>query len=618
MAGLIPQNFIDDLLARVDIVDVIDARTTLKKTGKNYSGLCPFHNEKTPSFSVEPDKQFYYCFGCGAGGNAIGFVMNYENLDFPEAIENIAAQMGIDVPREESTVSQQTREKNQTLYDILEKCVRFYQSQLRRHPDRTHAVDYLKSRGLSGEIARDFALGYAPPGWNNLLDALGKDESSKKALLNAGMLIENPDNRQHPLYDRFRDRIIYPIRDNRGRVIAFGGRVMGDDKPKYLNSPETPVFHKGEELYGLYEARKNTRKLERILIVEGYMDVIALAQNDIHYCVATLGTATSTSHLRRLFKLVPEVVFCFDGDKAGREAAWRALEQVLPLMEDGRTARFLFLPEGEDPDSQVRRIGNSEFVRNLSEATQLAEFFFESLGKKVDMNSLEGRASLGKMSLPLIQKIPSGIYHQLILDQLGSITGVDPQTLGNMEKSLEKTADRGAARGVTREASRDDGRGMGSTPPPALESMPVSSHPPARKKQSGRSACMRAVNLILLKPDIVNELDEAGEIAELVSPDSDLLLEVIALAKKHPSSSTPELLGRIYATPLGSQLTQLLNREQITPAEGVTQEFNEIITHLLDSQRRRKSHHGWLEEARQKVHSRQNRLNEEQNPPGES
>lgn len=612
MAGLIPQNFIDDLLARVDIVDVIDARTTLKKTGKNYSGLCPFHNEKTPSFSVEPDKQFYYCFGCGAGGNAIGFVMNYENLDFPEAIENIAAQMGIDVPREESSVSQQAREKNQTLYDILEQCVRFYQSQLRRHPERTKAVDYMKSRGLSGEIARDFALGYAPPGWNNLLDALGKDENSKKALLNAGMLIENPDNKKHPLYDRFRDRIIYPIRDNRGRVIAFGGRVLGDDKPKYLNSPETPVFHKGEELYGLYEARKNTRKLERILIVEGYMDVIALTQNDIHYCVATLGTATSTSHLRRLFKLVPEVVFCFDGDKAGREAAWRALEQVLPLMEDGRTARFLFLPDGEDPDSQVRKIGNSEFVRNLSEATQLAEFFFESLGKKVDMNSLEGLASLGKMTLPLIQKIPQGIYHQLILDQLSSITGVDPQTLESMEKNLEKPGERGAPRGAVRAQES-----VLNPPPSILDPVPVSNQPPERKKQSGRSVCMKAVNLILLKPDIVNELDDAGELSELVSPDSDLLLQVIALAKKHPSSSTPELLGRIYATPLGSQLTQLLNREQITPTEGVMQEFNEIITHLLDSQRRRKSHHDWLEEARQKVHSRQNRASEAQKPPSE-
>ena len=595
MAGMIPQNFIDDLLARVDIVDVIDARTKLKKTGKNYSGLCPFHNEKTPSFSVEPDKQFYYCFGCGAGGNAIGFVMNYESLDFPDAIENIAAQMGIDVPREESSVSQKNREKNKTLYDVLQQSARFYQSQLRQHSERGRVVEYLKNRGLSGEIARDFGLGYAPPGWNNLLETLGTDEAQKKALLNAGMLIENLDNKQHPLYDRFRDRIIYPIRDNRGRVIAFGGRVLGDDKPKYLNSPETPVFHKGEELYGLYEARKNTKKLQRILIVEGYMDVIALSQNDIHYCVATLGTATSTSHLRRLFKLVSEVVFCFDGDNAGREAAWRALEQVLPLMEDGRTARFLFLPDGEDPDSQVRKIGNSEFVRNLSEATQLAEFFFDSLGKKVDMNSLEGRASLGKMALPLIQKIPRSIYHQLILDQLASITGVDLQTLNSMEKGMDKTL----------------------SIPSTLDPVPVSNRPPVRKKQSGRSVCMKAVNLILLKPDIVNELDENGELTKLDSPDSDLLLQVISLAKKHPSSTTPELLGRIYATPLGSQLTQLLNREQITPSEGVEQEFDEIITHLLDSHRHRLSHLSWLEEARQKVHFRQNKRDADLKPQEE-
>jgi len=590
MAGMIPQSFIDDLLARVDIVDVIDARTTLKKTGKNYSGLCPFHNEKTPSFSVEPEKQFYYCFGCGAGGNAIGFVMNYENLDFPDAIENIAAQMGIEVPREESSVSQKVREKNQSIYDVLQQSARYYQAQLRQHPQRTRAVEYLKSRGLSGEIARDFALGYAPPGWGNLLQAIGTSEQQKKALLNAGMLIENPDNKSHPLYDRFRDRIIYPIRDSRGRIIAFGGRVLGDDKPKYLNSPETPVFHKGEELYGLYEARKNTRKLERIVIVEGYMDVIALAQNDIPYCVATLGTATSTAHLRRLFKLVPEVVFCFDGDNAGRDAAWRAFEQVLPLMEDGRTARFLFLPEGEDPDSQVRRIGKSEFVRNLSEATQLAEFFFESLGKKVDMNSLEGRASLGKMALPHIKKIPAGIYHQLILDQLSSITGVDLQTIQAM----------------------DNPNPAGASPQPK----PVNTlnRPPVVKKKSGRSVCMKAVNLILLKPDMVAELDENGELAEIDSPDIDLLLQVIALAKKYPSSSTPELLGRIYATPLGSQLTQLLSKEQITPTEGVVQEFNEIINHLLHTQRRRLSHHNWLEEARQKVKSR--RI--EQIPPEES
>ncbi len=590
MAGRIPQSFIDDLLGRVDIVDVIDAYTTLKKAGKNYKGLCPFHSEKTPSFSVEPDKQFYYCFGCGAGGNALGFLMNYENFDYVEAIEKLAAQVGMEVPREESSLAQHTREKNQALHDVLQKSARYYQAQLRLHPDKQRAVDYLKKRGLTGEIARDFALGYAPPGWSNLLETVGTDETLKKALLNAGMLIENPDNKKHPLYDRFRDRIIYPIRDNRGRVIAFGGRVLGEDKPKYLNSPDTPVFHKGEELYGLYEARRNTRKLERFLIVEGYMDVIALTQHDISYAVATLGTATSTSHLRRLFKLVPEVVFCFDGDDAGREAAWRALEQVLPLMEDGRTARFLFLPDGEDPDTHVRKVGNGAFSKQVGSATQLAEFFFQALGEKVDMNSLEGRARLGKMALPYIDKIPRGIYHQLILDQLGVITGVDPARLDSMGNTLPSL-------------------------PTAMDTVSVRNQPPVRKRQVDKSVCMKAVNLILLKPPVVANIDDEEELAEIDAPDIGLLLQVITLAKQHPASSTPELLGRIYATPLGSQLTHLLNREQITPTEGIEQEFREILNHLLEGHRRRRSHHTFLEEVRQKLHTRRNEAMNAGNDP---
>jgi DNA primase len=591
MAGLIPQSFIDDLLARVDIVDVIDAYTTLKKAGKNYKGLCPFHQEKTPSFSVEPDKQFYYCFGCGAGGNALGFLMNYENMDYVEAIEKLAAQMGLEVPREESSAAQRSREKNQELYDVLQQCTRYFQAQLRQHPQKARAVDYLKRRGLSGEIARDFALGYAPPGWSNILDTIGTSESLKKALLNAGMLIENPDNKKNPIYDRFRDRITYPIRDNRGRIIAFGGRVLGDDKPKYLNSPETPVFHKGEELYGLFEARRSTRNMSKILIVEGYMDVIALAQNDITYSVATLGTATSTNHLRRLFKLVPEVIFCFDGDNAGREAAWRALEQTLPLMEDGRTARFLLLPNGEDPDTLIRKIGKADFENRVSSATQLAEFFFQSLGEKVDMNSLEGRARLGRMALPYIEKIPSGIYHQLILDQLATITGVDLQTLGKLEKKPKAA--------------------------PVMETIAVSQRPPRKTRAVGRSVCMRAVNLILLKPDVVNELDDANELAEIESPDLDLLLQVIELAKANPCSTTPELLGRIYATPLGTQLTQLLSREQITPVEGVSQEFREIISHLLNSHRRQRVHQNSLAQARQMLSSRRNPTESQDSEPNQ-
>ena len=569
MAGLIPQSFIDDLLSRADIVDVVGASVTLRKTGKNYSGLCPFHQEKTPSFSVEPDKQFYYCFGCGKGGNAIGFVMDYENIEYPQAIESLANSMGLEVPREESAQLQQKREKSLELYDILLKASSYYQQQLRHHPDKNSVIKYLKDRGLSGEIARDFKLGFAPPGWQNLLERLGSTADSKKNLLDAGFLIENPENKRNPVYDRFRNRIMFPIRDQRGRVIAFGGRVIGDDKPKYLNSPETPVFHKGEELYGLYEAKQKVRKLERILIVEGYMDVIALAQNDINYCVATLGTATSTAHLKRLFKLVPEIVFCFDGDQAGRDAAWRALQQALPLMEDGRSARFLFLPDGEDPDSQVRKIGSKAFINSISEATQLAEFFFENLCSQVDMESLEGRAKLGTIAMPLIKLFPDGLLRRLILDQLAKTTGVDLNTLSKMSGA---------------NASAKDSHPYAPKQAPSEPTVPVKEHPdnsiPKARSKSTHSACKKAVNLILLKPEIVSKIEVDTSIKQLKSNDIDLLFEVIDLAKSVPSNSTHELLGRVYDTPIGSQLIQLQDREQITPATGIENEFKEIMQYL--------------------------------------
>jgi DNA primase len=570
MAGFIPQSFIDDLLSRADIVDVVGACVTLRKTGKNYSGLCPFHQEKTPSFSVEPDKQFYYCFGCGKGGNAIGFIMDYENIEYPQAIESLASSMGLEVPREESEQLQQQREKNQELYDILQKASSYYQQQLRQHPEKDSVIKYLKDRGLSGEIARDFKLGFAPPGWQNLLEKLGSTTDAKKTLLDAGFLIENPENKRNPVYDRFRNRIMFPIRDQRGRVIAFGGRVIGDDKPKYLNSPETPVFHKGEELYGLYEAKQKVRKLERILIVEGYMDVIALAQNDINYCVATLGTATSTSHLKRLFKLVPEIVFCFDGDNAGRDAAWRALQQALPLMEDGRTARFLFLPDGEDPDSQVRKIGPKAFIKSIGEATQLAEFFFENLCSQVDMESLEGRAKLGTLAMPLIKLFPDGLLRRLILDQLAKTTGVDLNTLSKMSGANTSTVE------THPYAPKQE---------PVEPTVPVKEHPdnsnPKARSKSTHSACKKAVNLILLKPDIVSKIEVNTSIKQLKSNDIDLLFEVIDLALSFPTNSTHELLGRVYDTPIGSQLIQLQDREQITPPTGIENEFKEIMQYLV-------------------------------------
>ena len=579
MAGLIPQRFIDDLLSRVDIVDVVDSRVKLRKTGKNYSGLCPFHQEKSPSFTVQPEKQFYYCFGCGAGGNAIGFVMNYENMDYPDAIELLAKDIGLEVPREESSPqARKEKSRHEALLELLEGINNWYQMQLRKHPGRESAVTYLKSRGLSGEIARDFGLGYAPAGWSNLLEAFGINEDEKRKLLDTGMLIENPDNKRNPLYDRFRDRIMYPIRDQRGRVIGFGGRVLGNDKPKYLNSPETLVFRKGEELYGLYEAKKKLRKIDRFLIVEGYMDVIALAQNGIHYSVATLGTATSANHLRILFKSTPEVVFCFDGDNAGREAAWRALQQCLPLLEDGRSARFLFLPEGQDPDTQVRTIGAQAFEASLEIATRLPDFFFDTLTARIDMSSFEGKARLGKIALPLIEKLPKGIFRQLMLDELSRRTGLENAALAH-----------------TGQESRPD---LPPAPPPAYShSVPGRPKPPPIRSEW--TPCMKAVNLLIRKPSLIKQVTVDDGLGEIRSPDMDLLLKVIELARAWPDSTTTDFMGRIYATAYGSQLTQLLTREQITPEEGIEKEFQEILDKLLKAYRQRQQKTELLSKLRQ-------------------
>jgi DNA primase len=563
MSGLIPSRFIDDLLSRIDILDVVEPRVKLRKSGKNYSGLCPFHQEKSPSFTVQPEKQFYYCFGCGSGGNALGFIMNFENLDFPEAVEVLAKSIGVDVPREDSGTTKQSNSRHDALLALLQDISAFYQQQLRTHPQKQRAVDYLKKRGLSGEIARDYGLGYAPPGWDNVLKAFGTDKEKQTQLLEGGMLIENPDNQRNPLYDRFRDRIMYPIRDSRGRVIGFGGRVLGDDKPKYLNSPETPVFHKGEELYGLYEARKKLRNPQRFLIVEGYMDVIALAQNGIHYSVATLGTATSASHLRILFKIVPEVVFCFDGDNAGREAAWRALQQVLPLMEDGRSARFLFLPEGQDPDTQVRAIGATAFEASLGKATRLADFFFDTLSARTDRNSMEGKALISKLAQPFLEKLPKGVFRQLMFDHLAQLTGVKADA---------------APAPVMQPAPP-----MGEPPPGLMPPRPSFARQPARlaRPRVEWSPCMRLVNLLIRKPDIISQVTIPDELGEIRTEDMDLLLKVLEIARAWPNSSTEELMSRIYATAYGSQLTELFGKELITPQEGMVDEFRDVLQGLL-------------------------------------
>lgn len=438
MAGLIPQSFIDDLLDRVDIVDVVDTRVKLKRTGKNYSACCPFHEEKTPSFTVSPEKQFYYCFGCGASGNALGFVMDYERLSFPEAVEQLARVTGLEVPREVQSEAEVKREQEKkSIYSLLEKADQFYQQQLRHHPSKQMAVSYLKGRGLDGKTAKAYGVGFAPPGWDNLLKALGQKDDDKHLLIQGGMLIHQEQDKK--LYDRFRHRIMFPIRDLRGRVIGFGGRVLGNDKPKYLNSPETPVFHKGQELYGLYEARLAYRELPRLLVVEGYMDVVSLAQFGINYGVATLGTACGPDHLEKAFKYTSEVVFCFDGDKAGRSAALRALDASLEAMSDGRTVKFLFLPEGEDPDTLVRQTGPEKFERMIELAVPLEDYLFDAAADGLNIRTLEGRAKFSKRAAPLLDRLPKGVFRELMFESLATRTGLSRNLLQDLISQSDKS-----------------------------------------------------------------------------------------------------------------------------------------------------------------------------------
>jgi len=424
MAGRIPQQFIDDLINRADIVDVVDSRVALKKRGKEHIACCPFHNEKSPSFTVSQNKQFYHCFGCGAHGTALGFIMEYERLDFVDAIEVLAAEYHIDVPREQGNFSPQQDDKK-PLYEILDKAAIRFANELKSTP---RAVDYLKQRGLSGEIAKDFQMGYAPDSWDFICRPLGSSSEGKAACLKSG-LSKSPEDNPQKFYDRFRDRIMFPIRDRRGRTIGFGGRILDKGEPKYLNSPETPVFHKGEELYGLYEARQAVKNLQRIVIVEGYMDVVALAQHGIRYAVATLGTATSATQISKLFRIVPELIFCYDGDAAGKKAAWRALENSLSVLRDGVQARFLFLPDGEDPDTLVRQEGQQAFEQRLSDATPLADFLLNHLSVDLDLSTADGCARLSEKAKPLIAKIADGVFKDLLINQLSNTIGLSSNHL---------------------------------------------------------------------------------------------------------------------------------------------------------------------------------------------
>ena len=435
MAGKIPRSFIDDLLARTDIVDLIDSKVGLKKAGKDYQACCPFHNEKSPSFTVSQDKQFYHCFGCGANGNAISFVMEYEKLEFVDAIEEIASMLNLDVPREQggSSAPERTAAQKRSDYDLMLHTARFYQHQLKHHANSAAVIDYVKGRGLSGETVKKFMVGYAPSEWDGLCLQLGRNKEQKEQLVELKLASEKTPGRQ---FDFFRDRLMFPIRDKRGRVVAFGGRVMqADQGPKYLNSPETRIFHKGFELYGLYEAKQAHKKLEHILIVEGYMDVVALAEKEIEYAVAALGTATTSEHMHTLFRTTDKVICCYDGDRAGRDAAWRALENALPYLNDGKALNFVFLPDGEDPDSLVQKEGKEAFEQRLSEADDFTKVMFNKLSQEIDLTLDSGKAKLLSAALPLIEKIPSEFYQENILEQLGRLIGRTREQLNNRLKT---------------------------------------------------------------------------------------------------------------------------------------------------------------------------------------
>ncbi|WP_374319594.1 DNA primase [Pseudoxanthomonas kaohsiungensis] len=511
--------FIDDLLARSDIVEIVGSRVPLKRKGREYSAPCPFHDERTPSFYVSPTKQFYHCFGCGAHGTAISFLMNYDRLEFLDAVEELARRAGIEVPKETRQNNQDSDLRDQ--YAALEAAAKLFQRQL---ADSQRARDYLDGRGVDADNRARFSIGYAADGYSTLKDALGTDERRLKLLERTGMLSKN--DRGH-VYDKFRDRVMFPIHDRRGRVIAFGGRVLDKDaSPKYLNSPETALFHKGRELYGLWQARQANQKLERLIVVEGYMDVVALFQHGITQAVATLGTATTADHAELLFRNAPDVYFCFDGDAAGRRAGWRAVESVLPRMKDGRQAFFLFLPDGEDPDSIVRKEGAAGFDARLAQATPLSQFFFEELGRDINRGTLDGRARLAERARPLLAQLPDGAFADLMRQELQRQTGVD------------------AARPVA------------EARPPARQAVPA---------QQRRSLVRSVIALLLQQPLLGLQLERPYRFAELRLPGVPLLLEILDVVAQRPEISTGALLEHFAAHEQAEALRRLA--AQVLPGE---------------------------------------------------
>ena len=494
----IPDAFIDDLLARTDIVELVGSRVPLKRQGKEYASRCPFHDERSASFTVSPTKQFYHCFGCGAHGTAISFLMNYDRLEFLDAVDELAKRAGMEVPRD-------TQQRNATpdsvdQYAALDAAAKFFQKQL---AISEKARGYFDRRGVDDAIRTQFGLGYAPDGFSALRDALGTDPQRMALLERVGLFSKN--DKSH-IYDKFRDRVMFPIHDRRGRTIAFGGRVLDpEDSPKYLNSPETPLFHKGRELYGLWQVRQTNSRIERLIVVEGYMDVIALFQHGITQAVATLGTATTPEHAELLFRNAPDVYFCFDGDAAGRRAASKAMESVLPRMKDGRQAFFLFLPDGEDPDTLVRHEGSAGFDLRLRDATPLSTFFFDELRKDANLGTLDGKARMAERAKPLLAQIPDGAFGDLMRQRLTELTGVGARAATQAQPSSQR------ARAQTASTQK-------------------------------RSLVRSAIALLLQQPSLAMALESTDGFSALRQPGVALLAELVSLVHARPDITTGGVL----------------------------------------------------------------------------
>ncbi len=560
MAGRIPQHFIDELIARTDIIEVIGSRVQLKRAGREYKACCPFHDEKTPSFTVSADKQFYHCFGCGVHGTALGFVMEYDHLGFVEAVEELAARAGMEVPREGGGSA--PAQPHDEVYVALERAALFYRQSL---VGEEKARDYLAKRGLTQDIIQRFGIGYAPARWDALLDRYGATDDERQVLHRAGLVIERqaePGRAHTPgYYDRFRDRIMFPIRDTRGRGIGFGGRVLDGSEPKYLNSPETELFHKGRELYGLFECRQATRSLQRLLVVEGYMDVVSLHQAGITYAVATLGTATTPEHLQRIFRLVGEVVFCFDGDRAGRAAAWRALENAVGEVKQGRQVRFLFLPDGHDPDTMVQEEGAPAFEARLAGALPLSDYLIRELSARSDPTSVDGRAKLVELARPLIHRIPSDVYRELLVSQLAEAVRMPPARLAELLRSAEPA-------GPTHGEATTQGR-RHTRPAPA--------------SMAGRGNLVRqAISLLVHFPAAAAQVGEAEALERIDRPGVPLLVELLAQLREDPPASLAALLERWRERPEHGPLSKLAAAECLVgDPEAAAAEIRSAIARLI-------------------------------------